>query len=227
MAFCAKLREMYHHQQSSEGRSPSSIENKAVSSYALTTLVSSASIPDAINVRSASTVSPDTIDSGYNKTIFSFGGLDYQLEDLDDLIDEVGEAEDDRAAVGIEDEDYTSSLAGADISSQYFGPEDGDYAALEPPPQEMYLQSLLDTDIETLMPYGPKLRSERVGDGFYVSYYNSGAGTEEVAELEVETEDEPIFTATPTPIEDSEPEAEPNFYQKGDGLEARLGFKGI
>lgn len=210
---------MYHYQPPTDGELPSAMKNHLSSAYSLTALVSSSTNFSTINFAYGNNCFPATTDSVYAEKTFSAEEIDYQL---DDLIDEVGEAEDGRAAVGIEDEDYTSSLAGADISSGYFDLEEGDYAALEPPPQEMYLQSLLDTDIETLMPYDPRLRQEKVGDGFYVSYYNGGAGAEEVAELEAEEEEEPLFTATPVQKEELDADQEPE--PPGD-LESRLGFR--
>lgn len=199
---------VYHHQQPTDGGSPSPIENHLASSYSLADLVRSTA---TVSVDKNSNYVPTTIDS-----VYAGNNVD------DDFIDEVGEAEDDKYSVEMEGENSTSGT-GTDIFSPYCGPDGDDYAALEPLPQDLYVQSLLETEIEVLMPYDLRLGPDVAGE-FYVSYYNSGAGTEEVAELETETEEEPLFTTTSTLAEDAEPEEEANPQSQGD-LESRLGFR--
>ncbi len=212
------------YQQPTESGFPSALENHRSSAYSLATLISSASILGAANLIYGSVISPDTTASGYGKNIFFFEGLDYQLGDLDDLIDEVGEAEDDRVTVGIEDEEYTSTASGEDILSWYLGSGDENYAALEPPSHEIYLNSLLDTEIDVARPYDSKSRRDGAGIPFYeVSYYD-GQSVEEITEPEGErTELEAIFTASTTSAEDSEPDE--NVNPEGGDLESRLGFR--
>ena len=213
---------MYHHQPPIDGRSPSAIENHLTSAYSLTTLISSASIFGAGKGVYGSKVLPDTTASVYIQNILSSEETDHQL---DNLIDEVGEAEDDRIAVGIESEDYSLDLEKLGTASSYFGSDDEDnlYAALEPPPHEIYLNSLLDTEIDVARLYDSKLRMDLTRIPFYEISYYDGRSTEEIIEPKAEgTETEPIFTANTPSVEDSEPEDEPN--STGD-LESRLGLR--
>lgn len=161
----------------------------------------------------------DTAGGVYVRPDFSAEGIGYQLEDGDDLIDEVGEAEDDRATVGIDDEEYTGP-AGMDLSTRYLESGEEDYAALELPPAEIYLNSLLDTDIDVVLPYNPRARMDVAGSPFYEVSYYKGLGAEEIAEPGPDSEpEEPIFSAKPTSVEDDLDE-DPDL-----NLEARLGMR--
>lgn len=197
---------VYHDQQPIDGESPSPLENHRASSYSLADLVHSTGSLSADENNNYVSATTDSVYAGNN------------VDDDNDLIDEVGEAEDDKYSLEMEGENSTSST-GTDIFSLYFGSEEDDYAALEPPPQDLYVQSLLETEIDVLMPYDLQLKPD-IGGEFYVSYYKSGTGAEEPLELEAETEEEPLFTAAPAPAEDVEPEEE----NQGD-LESRLGFR--
>ncbi len=201
---------VYHDQQPIDGESPSPLENHLASSYSWADLVRSTALVSADQNSNYVLTTTDSVYAGNN------------VDDNDDLIDEVGEAEDDKYSVEMEGEDSASST-GTDIFSLYFGNEGDNYAALEPLPQDLYVQSLLETEIDVLMPYDLRLKPD-IGGEFYVSYYKSGTGTGEPLELEAEKEDEPLFTATPAPVEDAEPEEEPNSQGQGD-LESRLGFR--
>lgn len=199
---------VYHDQQPTDGESPSPLENHLASSYSWADLLRSAAI---LSADENNNYSLNATDSVYDTNF---------IGDDDDLIDEVGEAEDDKYSMEGED---SASSTGTDIFSFYFGPEGDDYAALKPPPQDLYVQSLLETEIDVLTPYDLRLKPD-IGGEFYVSYYRSETGAEEPLELEAETEEEPLFTATSTLAEDAEPEEEPNSQRKGD-LESRLGFR--
>ncbi|MDO8656338.1 MAG: hypothetical protein Q7K45_03805 [Nanoarchaeota archaeon] len=217
---------MYHNQQPTDGRSPSILENHLTTSYSLTNLVSSTSDFAGRNFEQDRMHLATTTNSVYTPQIFSSEDINYQLEDLDDLLDEVGEADDDKATVGIESEEYSLDLEGVDITKWYEeSDEDRLYAPLELSPNEMYMNSLLETEIDVARPYDSKSRIDAAGIPFYeVSYYNAGSVDEMTGPEGEETELEALFTATTTSVEDSEPDEEPNYNQKGGNLEARLGF---
>ncbi len=216
---------MYHNQQPTDGGSPSPIENHLTSAYSLAGLVSSAANSGVREINNGKNFFPDTTDSVYARTMLMDGSGEDNDYQLDDLIDEVGEAEDDRAAVGIDDENYSLNVEGTDLTSGYVGPGEEEYAALEPQ-NEIYMNSLLDTDIEIARPYDSKPKLDTAGTPFYQILYYGGQNTEEVSELEGgETEDEPIFTVSTAAVEDPELDPEPNCNQEGADLEARLGFK--
>ena len=216
--------EMYHNQQPTDGRSPSILENHLTTSYSLTNLMSPTSDFASRNFEQDRMHLATTTDSVYTPQIFSSEDINYQLEDLDDLIDEVGEADDDKAKVGIENEEYSLDLEGVDITRWYEeSDEDRLYTPLELSPNEMYMNSLLETEIDIARPYDSKSRIDVAGIPFYeVLYYNAGSADDMIEPESEATDLDALFTATTTSVEDSEPDEEPNYNQKGRDLEARL-----
>lgn len=217
MAVCAKLAEMYHNQQSIDGESPSAIENKLRSDYFRFVLISA--IKNSAHLKYGQEGFATTTDSVITQNFFSIEAED----SIDNLIDEVGEAECDRAKVGIDSEDYALDLEGLDLAGGYNeSDEDKLYAPLELSPNEMYLNSLLDTEIDVAKPYDSKSRRDVAGIQFYeVSYYDVRSADEIIEPEGERTELEAIFTVSTVSVDDSEPDEEPNYNQKRD-LEARL-----
>lgn len=207
---------MYHNQQPTDGRSPSILENNLTTSYTLADVVSSTTNFNVMDVAYGNKKDVATTGSAYLHNPGS-PGIQYLLKDSDDdLIDEVGEAEDDRRAVGIEEED-SLYLEGLDLTLLYLGNEE-DYTTLELPPQEMYMNSLFETDVE-VTPYLQNSRVDATNILYTVSYYD-GLGVEAITEPEQGSDsDELIFSAESTSTTEDLDE-DPNL-----DLESRVGFR--
>lgn len=190
---------MYHNQQPTDGRSPSILENHLTSSIFL--------------------YAPQHISNNAENVLFeTFKTItEYSKDDeysIDDLGEEHWDASDCQIDLSLDETANTTSL--------YESAEESEesYAALEPPPNEVYVKSLLETDVDGAVPYAPRSQMDVTGTLFYTVSYYDGIGVEEIAEPEPDFEpDEPIFSAKSTNIEDD---------LEGDSdldLESRLGFR--